>query len=232
MHTWALQKMSSILVDSGRPLRAIRYARAYLAAAKAYPALAGFTGFVYRDLGIAAMRLGNYREAVRWYAKSRRQFASVGDYEQSARSAFNVVWAYCTSGQAHLAALSMPSQVPDSLHHLYLSASAAVAAAHGDRCKALHFAVEALACDRPNYDQVDAADLCAIAARSGSGKGISSSLPFAEMASGYAARQGYSVSRVLFVGSNWEGGEFSEATADHHGSADLHDSSCYTTGVA
>lgn len=233
VHTWSLQKLSSILVDMGHPGQARWFAHAYLKAAPIHPDLERFTGYVLRDLGIASMREKDYRSAIKWYGRSLRQFAAVGNDGEAIRARLHLVWAYCMAGKPGLARLEMPPGVPDHLLHFYYSAHAVLSAAEGHWKRAVGYVNLSLDHPHPNYDQVDAADICLLASRAVRRHGVrADAFTYEQSSAVFAARQGYDLRMLLVLTSEQRGGEIPNATATRRGSADLHHRGCYTTGIA
>jgi hypothetical protein len=233
VHTWSLQKLSSILVDMGRPAEAYRYATAYLKVAHLHPVLSGLTPYVIRDLGYVAYQQKRFRAAVYYDTKARDMFVVAGNVAQADRTeAASLAWSTLRLGKVSEATEIAHRITDPSLEHFRLGILAAIACFEKRYTDALRYGSEALLMHRVGFDLANAAEVCLAMAKAARILGSSSdSGRYHTEASGYAERQAQSVWVLITFTLAQVGGEFQYEESARGSSNPLH-RGCLTTGVS
>lgn len=232
LYVWALQKLSSLSVDMGRPRESQYYARAYLKLAPQYPELRCITPYVVRDLSHAAYQQRRWAEAVRLRMQALALFEALGDSVQVIRTQLNLVWAYARAGKPHLARRYMPVEVPADMQSLQAGAWTVIYATERNWPAAIVSARQALNGNRQSCDCADAAEICLILAQSL--KALDASADSSELVResvSLAARQDRSAYTLLVLSQRQRGGDTPDQAASR-GSGGWHPDARYTTGVA
>lgn len=234
LHTWALQKVSSLAVDMGRHQEAKRHALAYLKAAHAHPKLTVITPYVIRDLGHVAYQNRQFKAAACYWRRALALFQTIGNTDETTRTAITLAWAYVRSGKSGLAQAVLPTAVPAHMEHLRLGAEAAILAADGHWTEAFTAGTRALQGARAAHDYADAAEVCLILSKAFQRLGAGNqALDFLHTAAKFAARQDRDAYALLTLSNRAGGGDFPRVhAAAPCGAGGLHLDACYTTGVA
>lgn len=235
LSVWALHQLAVLYVDSGVPGKAEAFARAYLQQADQHPKLESFTPYVVQVLGVAAYQRGRYQTAFSWLLKASALFARQGNHARVAAVSSQLVWTLVRLDRASQARewLVPRRQFPENRAYLYDGAMAAILYAEGKYEEAVQAGREALnAPSRQAYDFANAAGVAIVVARSLArlGDKVSSSALLDHAAELHALQEWATFVRSLLNGRA-RGGDPSDS-ATSHGSRDLHDRGCFTTGVA
>jgi tetratricopeptide (TPR) repeat protein len=233
VHTWALQKLSSILVDMGRPAEAHRYATAYLKVAHLHPVLEFATPYAVRDLGHVAYQQRRFRAALHYFGQAFNLFAALGNIEEASRTTCtNLVWANLHLGRVDEAKVHADSGISEELEYLRFGALAALSYAEGKYAMALRYGSLALESRREGFDFVDAAEVCLIMAKASRALGaVSESRSYITEARNFASYQAQDLRVLITLTLTQAGGEF-QYEESARGSSDPRHRGCLTTGIA